>query len=151
MTDLDHELDYELRRLPAPRAPGTLLPRVLQAVSELESRPWYSRAWVTWPRELQLASAVMLALLIAGLWSLAPAGEQWVGDAVSPAANAVSARLAAAADWIGQAATLGRLLWQILIQPIAFYFLALMIAATVIGALFWTAVNRLALGGASPQ
>ena len=151
MTDLDHELDYELRRLPAPRAPETLLPRVLQAVSELETRPWYSRAWVVWPRELQVASAVMLALLVAGLWSLAPTGQQWIGEAVSPAASAVSARLALAAEWVGQVATLSRLLWQVLIQPIAFYFLALMIAATVIGALFWTAVNRLALGGASTQ
>jgi len=151
MTDLDHELDYELRRLPAPRAPQTLLPRVLQAVSELESKPWYSRAWVAWPDELQVASAVMLALLLGGLWSLAPAGQQWVVDAVSPAANAVSVRIALAAEWFAQVATLSRLLWQILIQPIAFYFLALMVAATVIGALFWTAVNRLALGGASTQ
>jgi len=151
MTDLDHELDYELRRLPAPRAPQTLMPRVLQAVAALESKPWYSRAWVAWPHELQVASAVMLALLLGGLWSLAPAGQQWVVDAVSPAATAVSVRVALAAEWVGQVATVSRLLWQVLLQPIAFYFLALMIAATVIGALFWTAVNRLALGEASTQ
>ena len=32
-----------------PRAPHTLLPRVLAAVQAWAQRPWYERAWFTWP------------------------------------------------------------------------------------------------------
>ena len=39
-------IDRELRDLPGPRAPRSLLPRVLEAVAEAR-RPWYARAWRT--------------------------------------------------------------------------------------------------------
>ena len=42
-------VDRELRQLPSPRAPHTLLPRVLAAVEQWTRRPWYARAWFTWP------------------------------------------------------------------------------------------------------
>ena len=61
-TDLETLVDRELRRLPALRAPHTLLPRVLAAVQRWSQRPWYARAWFTWPIGGQIASAAALVL-----------------------------------------------------------------------------------------
>ena len=72
-SDLEQKVDRELKRLPAPRAPHTLLPRVLAAVDAWARRPWYTRAWFTWPLGWQVASVVLLALVAAGAWMLPPA------------------------------------------------------------------------------
>ena len=54
--DLERLAHHELHRLPAPRAPRTLLPRVMAAVEAWANRPWYTRAWFTWPLGWQVAS-----------------------------------------------------------------------------------------------
>src|SRR5258706_15102749 len=64
--DLETLVDRELRQLPAPRAPHTLLPRVLAAVQQWSQRPWYTRAWFTWPAAAQIASAAALTLIVLG-------------------------------------------------------------------------------------
>src|SRR5258706_2570822 len=64
--DLETLVDRELRQLPAPRAPHTLLPRVLAAVQQWSQRPWYARAWFTWPAAAQIASAAALVLIVVG-------------------------------------------------------------------------------------
>jgi hypothetical protein len=57
-----------VRRLPLPRAPHTLLPRVMTAVQQWAQRPWYAREWFTWPLGWQIASvAALLALLVGGV------------------------------------------------------------------------------------
>ena len=61
-------MDRELRRLPLPRAPQTLLPRVMAAVQAWAQRPWYTRAWFAWPPRpgawSSLAPVVLLACLV---------------------------------------------------------------------------------------
>jgi hypothetical protein len=148
MTDLEHQLDHELRRLPAPKAPTSLVPRVMLAVAQAESAPWYSRAWMTWPVALQVTSAALLALLIVGIWRVMPSVSAWV-PAAGPVWTQAMARLAPAVQIFGEVATLVRVLWSVIIQPIAVYFLVLVIALSLVCAVLWTAVNRVALGGAS--
>ena len=63
--ELEQHVDRALADLPALTAPGTLLPRVLAAVQAWAGRPWYQRAWLTWPVGLQVASAALLLLLVA--------------------------------------------------------------------------------------
>jgi hypothetical protein len=150
MDDLEQLIDRELRELAPPRAPGTLLPRVLLAVADEETAPWYSRAWVTWPREFQVFSAALLVLIVAGLWWLVPSGQQWIVDVASPTATRVYVGGVEATGWAAQLTTVVRLVWQVLVQPIAMTFLALMVAVSLMCGALWTAVNRLALGGASP-
>jgi hypothetical protein len=151
MNELDEQLDRELRELPGPRAPETLLPRVMLAVAEADAKPWYARAWMTWPREVQVASALLLALVVAGLWSIAPIGFQGIADVVSPAANDIWTRLAAVVRQTEQVATLGRVLWEVLLGPIAAHALVFTVLIAFFCALFWTAVTRLALGEAASQ
>jgi hypothetical protein len=60
---LERRMDLELKRLPDLPAPGTLLHRVMLAVHARERRPWYGRAWPTWPRPLQVVSIAVFGLL----------------------------------------------------------------------------------------
>ena len=66
--DLEWLIDGKLGQLPEPVAPATLLPRVLAAIEAHLARPWYRRAWRTWPQALQAVSAA--GLLVAALLSL---------------------------------------------------------------------------------
>src|SRR6478752_931002 len=70
--DLEALASRELRRLPLPRAPQTLLPRVLAAVDAWARRPWYMRAWFTWPLGWQGASLALVAFAVYALWSAPP-------------------------------------------------------------------------------
>ncbi|HEX6465472.1 MAG TPA: hypothetical protein VFZ98_13510, partial [Vicinamibacterales bacterium] len=106
-SELQSLVDSELRRLPLPRAPETLLPRILQAVNAAP-RPWYARAWFTWPWPLRLASLTVLALLAYGFWRLPPAPPSVVA-----------------------AVGTTRVLWDALIQPLLPYLVAVMLVMGV--------------------
>lgn len=79
--DLAAAIDRELRRLPAPHAPETLLPRVLAAAEAWAHRPWYTRAWFTWPAVWRLASIAAFAVLAFAFWNVPPAPKSVVATA----------------------------------------------------------------------
>jgi hypothetical protein len=93
--DLERLANRELRRLPAPRAPETLLPRVMAAVDAWARRPWYTRAWFTWPLGWQIASVALVAAGVFGAWHV---------PAPPPSVQA--------------AAGAGRAIWDAVIQPL---------------------------------
>ncbi len=148
MDDLEHRIDRELTALPRPTAPGTLLPRVLAAVAAAETRRWHSRTWTTWPREFQVGSAALLALVVAGVWRAIPIGQPWIDAIAWAGASHAWTGLADLADWARQASTIGRVAFEVVLEPVAVYFLALAVAVSLLCAVLWTAVNRVALGGA---
>src|SRR5580765_5228087 len=88
--DLDRLVDRELKHLPSPRAPHTLLPRVLAAVEHWTLRPWYTRAWFTWPLAWQIVSLTALALLVVAGALLMPSAWAAVDDAATRLAPGVS-------------------------------------------------------------
>ena len=116
--DLEQKVDRELRRLPAPRAPHTLLPRVLAAVEAWVNRPWYTRAWFTWPVGWQVASVALLALVVAGVWMLPPAPASVVGTT-----NA------------------GRVLWRTIVEPFLAYAFVIVVIMCVACAAFGAALS----------
>jgi hypothetical protein len=116
--DLEQKIDRELRRLPAPRAPHTLLPRVLAAVEAWVNRPWYTRAWFTWPLGWQVASVALLALAVAGVWMLPPAPASIVGTT-----NA------------------GRVLWRTIVEPFLAYAFVIVVIMCVACAAFGAALS----------
>ena len=127
--DLDRRLDRELTRLPRPRAPQSLLPRVLAATT---LRP-AATGWFTWPKEWRVASvAAMTALVAAAAWLLSAPPEPVSGMAQSA----------------GQAATTVRVLWDVVLEPAATYLAIIGIVLTLICAAAWAALE-VALGGAS--
>jgi hypothetical protein len=146
--DLQELVDRELKRLPAPRAPRSLLPRVLAATVERPETPWYRNAWVTWPRAWQALSIVAVALVAVGAWFAVPPIAALLS---SPSLPAVPERVADYGRTASETATVVRLFWRVLIEPVAVYLFALAISLSLACALIWTALERLALGGASQQ
>ena len=116
--DLEQKVDRELRRLPLPRAPHTLLPRVLAAVEAWVNRPWYTRAWFTWPVGWQVASVALLALVVAGVWMLPPAPPS-----VVVTTNA------------------GRVLWRTMVEPFLVYAFGIVVIMCLACAAFGAALS----------
>jgi hypothetical protein len=148
-SDLDDRLDRELGRLPSPPAPPTLLPRVMAAVDERVRAPWYRRAWITWPAGWQVASATGLAAVVVGLALALPGVQRMVADLWAAVEAHVPDGAAALPRLVRQAATLTRVWWEVLLEPVATYVAVLGLAVSLGCAAFWTALNRLASGGAS--
>lgn len=134
--DLESLVDAGLRRLPDPRAPRTLLPRVLEAV-EGTRLPWYARPWVTWPRGWQSASLVALFA------ALAASGVAAIGI------DRALSRLTDHAPLIGAISAVTRLVWSALLQPAALYALVAFLSLLFASALTWRMCARLTLGGVS--
>jgi hypothetical protein len=143
--DLERHVDRVLADLPPLGAPDTLLPRVLAAVQAWADRPWYQRAWLTWPAGLQAASVTLLILLLLG------------GAMAMPLVQAEAARAAALIatrlpiDWpnigssFGVRASALVLVWRALIQPLLPFALAIAFMAGVASAVVVTALNRVLL------
>lgn len=149
--DLQQLLDRELKRLPAPRAPRTLLPRVLAAtVQGVPSRP--QSGWLVWPRSWQIASAALLLALAAGGWMLWPI-LMTVDFGARPMGNTgnTPSRIATVVRSADEGAAIVRVLWQVVLQPIATWVSVLAIALTLACGVLWTALERFALGGASQR
>ena len=144
--DLERLIDRGLRSLPAPRAPRSLLPRVMAAAHAAAERPWYSRAWLEWPVGWQFASALVLLAVVAGGSVVVP----HIRDAVETIGFVANVRgdVASSARDVETATTAVRVLWRTLLAPVvpwAFALVTLMCAAC---AVFGTALNHLVFGRA---
>lgn len=144
--DLERIVDRKLKQLPAPRAPYTLLPRVLAAVQEWSLRPWYRRAWFTWPMAWQCAAIAVLLLAGVGSTVLLATARAAAADATSPIAGNVITRIAAAAQWVDATSSAGRILWSTLIEPLLPYAFAFVMAMCLACAAFGAALTRVAFG-----
>lgn len=131
--DLNQLLDRELRALPGPRAPRTLMPRVLAAAAAAERRAASASGWSTWPAAWRAASAVVG---VAGVTLLA-----WL--LMAPAAPLADARTAA-----GEGVAVMRVLWDAVLQPVSGYLLVVGVVFALACAAVWAALES-ALGGAS--
>jgi hypothetical protein len=141
--DLERLAHRELRRLPLPRAPHTLLPRVMQAVEAWSSRPWYSRAWFTWPVAWQAVSVAALALLVTGGVLLAPVAQAAASSAVA-SVQMFGGGFAGAAP-VETTASSARILWRTLLEPLATYALVVVILMVLACAVFGTALNHVVI------
>ena len=138
--DLETLVDRELRQLPALRAPQTLLPRVLAAVQQWSQRPWYARAWFTWPVAAQIASAAALVLIVVGS-ALLITGAQIAVDETSARLLSRVSPFAQRAEATVNAA---RVLWRALVEPLLVYAFGLVVLMCLACAAFGTALNHVA-------
>jgi hypothetical protein len=147
LRELEEIVDREFRRLPMPRAPETLLPRVMAAVHAWALRPWHARAWLTWPIWLRAASAGVFAMLAAGGAVLWPDLQAAAVEIVSAPAADIASRAAVPFDAVDAAAQSARVLWRTLFAPLVQYVFAIVVLMCVASAAFATAIKRLALEG----
>jgi hypothetical protein len=140
--ELERLADRELKRLPAPRAPHTLLPRVMAAVQHWASRPWYTRAWFSWPRGWQVVSVAALVLLITGAALLAPRVETAAAGAIASVQALVSTVPDAEPP---VAASSARILWRTLLEPLVNYAVVIIVLMFLACAVFGTALNHVVI------
>ncbi len=145
--DLEHLVDAELKRLRPPRAPRTLLPRVLAATAAEELRH-PAKGWSVWPRAWQFAGGSIAAVFLIGVWRVVSFAGPYLTPLLS---NSTVDRTAAVTRHADDLAVVVRVLWETLIQPVATYVSILAISLALACALLWTAVERLAPGGASQR
>jgi len=133
--DLERLLDRELRQLPEPRAPETLLARVMTAAARHGERTAPATGWSTWSAGWQAASVAVLLVFVAGIWWL-------LASPPAPVSNM--------AKTAGETAAVMRLFWNVLLQPVATYIFVLGLSLALACAAAWAALE-VALGGASHQ
>src|SRR5262245_29896813 len=119
--DLERTVHRELRRLPSPVAPATLLPRVLAAVQQWSQRPWYERAWFTWPIGWQVISVAAFVGLIGAGVMLVPSAEQALETTIAARAAGATRALTVAAAQAGAIVSAVRILWRLLLEPLVPY------------------------------
>ena len=117
-----------LRQLPLPAAPHTLLPRVMAAAQAWARRPWYSRAWFTWPLGWQAASIALLCVLcVLGVGAVL----------LLPSAASAVARMASV--------NVAVVLWRTFVRPVAPYAFAFAALMCLACAVFGAALNHVVL------
>jgi hypothetical protein len=140
--ELETLVGQALGELPVPRAPETLLPHVMAAVAAWAERPWYARAWLTWPAPLQIASAAALVLLVAaGAFGMAHAAA---GHGALMAA--IASRIGDAGATVQTIAAACETLWRGLVRPVAPYALALVSMMCAACAACGAALNQIVMG-----
>ena len=131
--DLERLIARELAELPAPRAPRTLMPRVLAATVHAGGPAAAPTGWSTWPLASQVAAIAALVVVVLGvpLFLSSPPAE--VTDTARKVADA---------------ATVVRAFWDLLLRPVATYAVILAVSLTLACAAAWAALE-FALGGPS--
>jgi hypothetical protein len=141
-----------LKALPAPRAPRTLLPRVMAAVDDrralLAGRP-APGTWFTWPVTWQAASVAALLVLAAGIVWVWPAAWEAAGTSAARAWTFLEPRMVSAAASAAAVVRVIAIVWQAFVQPVVGYVLVWIVVMSGACAACVAALGRVALGGAS--
>ena len=142
--DRDPSLEAALSHLSTVRAPETLLPRVLLATRRLAWRPWYARAWNTWPVAYQQASVAICLLVLAAMTLTVPTAGGWRIDHAGALAGGRLetwrglSELTRITRGAGAMSNTAGSLWQELSVPLLIY-------ASVVGAMLCLVIGLLAL------
>jgi hypothetical protein len=150
--DLEREIDAALRLVPAPRAPGSLTPRVMEAVSRRGHTPWYRRPWFAWPAGGRLVAATAaLAVIAAGIWWM-PSALQVTAGTVAALAGSASQYLTweppASVQRVLDVAAAVQAVWRTLLGPLVLYASAFAVVMGGVFALCAAVLTRVTLGRA---
>jgi hypothetical protein len=149
--DLETRVGRDLRRLSSPRAPHTLLPRVLAAVQAWSMRPWYSREWLTWPPGWQVASMALLMAILAGGAMALPIAQAAANAATTRVMSAVMTDVPQIVQGLEVASDVVHVLWRAIIQPFLTYALVLVGLMCLMCATCAIALGRAVFGRALPS
>lgn len=152
-SDARDPLHRALTALPAPKAPATLLPRVMAEVALRQQRQAGIVPWFNWPVEWRWMSAAALVLLVVAGSLLGPGLEALAGAAFANATGAIEERMVAVAPGSAAAAHLASVAWEMVVQPaisfVLMWVVVMCAACAAIGAAFSAALGRAANGEAS--
>jgi hypothetical protein len=66
-TELEFEIDQELKGLPDLEAPETLSRNVILAIERRRSLRWYNKPWQNWPVTLRISALAVLSIMFGAL------------------------------------------------------------------------------------
>ncbi len=147
--ELERHIDRQLARFAAPRAPRTLLPRVMAAVRAREMPVPAAHDWRSWPLPIQaatIAAGVLLVVGITRLWPIALVALEGLAPGFVHDASARARDVAVDLESFG---TVAAAVWRSLLQPVAIGLLLVVAPMFAACAFFGAALQRVALGGAS--
>ncbi len=147
--DLEDVVDRALKQLPAPRAPRTLLPRVMAAVEAQNVRTKSTWPWLSWPLAWQLASVTALIVFGVGIARLWPGTLSVVQQSTPSVLADVTTLMVDAASKAAAVANVTRIVWHAFVQPLVGYVLVLVLVMCAACATFGAALGRVALGEVS--
>ena len=143
--DVEQVVHRELMRLPAPRAPHTLVPGVLEAIRRRMARPWYERPWHGWPMAWQVVSAAALSVMIFAIVMLEPAIDHAVGD-LSAVLTRVTSQPALFVHEALLPLRVAHTVWSATVAPAMGYLIGLVVAMSMTCATCGAALTRVTLG-----
>ena len=146
--NLERQVSWELKQLPSVRAPETLFPRVMASVQAWALRPWYERAWFTWPLHWQLASVAGLVLCVVGSALWLPGLLAATDARLSALAVRIGAELPDMGGRIEAMRLAARVLWRTLVHPVLVYACVLVALMTAACATLAVALGRAVSGRA---
>ena len=138
--DLESLIDRRLSQLPPPRAPRTLVPRVMARVRKRRRSPWYAQPWIAWPRVWQVVSVTLLLGLCSMAWYVFE-GARGLFDFYG--ATRVETSIIAVTDTVAALAESARILRRVILEPIAGHLMFVMVIACMASALLGAALARL--------
>ena len=149
--ELEAIVDRSLRAQPAPRAPETLVPRVMAAVAAAERAraSTRQRPWFTWPVAWQAASLASLTIVVAATYLLAVYGTGSPGLAMPAFLTRFVAWVSPLIDTLDAATRMGSIVFDTYLRPVVGYLLVWVVLMSAACATFALALGRVALGGAS--
>jgi hypothetical protein len=146
--DLERFASRSLKRLPTPGAPHTLLPRVLASVQQWSRRPWYARAWFTWPLAWQFVSIALLTAIASGAFAATPFVQAAIRGASASAAAAALTNAPPVVRGLEVTMNTALVIWRALVQPLLPYVFVLVCLMCLAGATCAIALNRAVFGRA---
>jgi hypothetical protein len=146
--ELERFVGRRLRALPAPRAPLTLLPRVLAAARAWSQRPWYAREWFTWPIGWQVGSLALLTAILGAAAVMIPAAQVMLVNAATSLAGAIAFDVPQVAESLQVSTSAMRVIWRALVQPFLPYVFVIVVLMCGACASVVLALNRVVFGRA---
>jgi hypothetical protein len=146
--ELERFVSRRLRALPMPRAPRTLLPRVMAAALAWSERPWYAREWFTWPLIWQLGSVALLLLTMMGGAAAVPTLQSLVAAATSSIGSTIEMDLPRLAGGFDVSANALLVIWHALVQPFLPYAFVIVVLMCGACATVVFVLNRIVFGRA---
>ena len=147
-SDLESFIDRKLAELPAPRAPRALLPRIMAEVRRTVRSPRRQRARTgeVWQRQAVRLAALTALILMGGLF------VDWTSDGrVGSTWGLFLATAEEAAVGAGAMVHESRVLWRVLLEPIAAYLVLWVSGMWVFLALLWEALRSMLWEGSVQQ
>ena len=147
-SELETLIHRKLAELPAPKAPGTLLPRIMAEVRRTRWSPWRQWSRIGGVRQRPAVRlAGWMALILMGVLAV-----DWSsGGVVGSTWDVFLATVDEAAGGARAILHGGRVLWRVLLEPIAVYLILWVGCMWVFLALLWEALRSVLWEGSVRQ